>query len=292
VAEHPLTPHHDIARSGLGAISRAYLAPDGDTLYAAVRYPGRVPHLVTISLQNGRVAELQEVRGALPYRVSSLAFDADGHTLFYTTDNFNYRNLLALDLRTHESRMLIEDARIGDIVFNRADKSLWGLRVNNGFVVVVRLKPPYNEWESLYVFPYNEVAWDLDLSPDGTLAAMSLAGPGAEGTGSQTMQLRVMSTARLIEGDATPVSHSSSAPRSPKASCSRRTVGTCTAAPTTPAFPTSIAWPLPRESSRHSATPNWATSTRCRSTSGHCSCSVTPRPASCRRRSRSSRLKT
>jgi len=207
VAEHPLTPHHDIARSGLGAISRAYLAPDGDTLYAAVRYPGRVPHLVTISLQNGRVAELQEVRGALPYRVSSLAFDADGHTLFYTTDNLNYRNLLALDLRTHESRMLIEDARIGDIVFNRADKSLWGLRVNNGFVVVVRLKPPYDEWESLYVFPYNEVAWDLDLSPDGTLAAMSLAGPGAEGTGSQTMQLRVMSTARLIEGDATPVSH-------------------------------------------------------------------------------------
>ena len=57
VAEHPLTPHHDVARSGLGAISRAYLAPDGDTLYAAVRYPGRVPHLVTISLQNGRVDE-------------------------------------------------------------------------------------------------------------------------------------------------------------------------------------------------------------------------------------------
>jgi hypothetical protein len=206
VAEHPLTVHHDVARSGLGALSRAYLAPDGDTLYAAVRYPGRVPHLVAISLSNGAVQELQEIRGALPYRVTSLAFDPDSQTLFYTTDNFNFRNLVALDLKTRDWRMLIDDARIGDIVFNRVDKTLWGLRVNNGFIVLVRLKPPYSEWESLYVFPYNEVAWDLDISPDGEFVSVSFAGPSTESGGAQAMQLRVMSTAKLLEGDATPVS--------------------------------------------------------------------------------------
>jgi hypothetical protein len=206
VAEHPLTQHRDIARSGLGALSRAYLAPDGDTLYAAVRYPGRVPHLVAISRRDGSVRELAEVRGALPYRVTSLAFDPQSNTLFYTTDHFNYRNLLALDLATLESRTLIADARIGDIVFNRADASLWGLRVNNGFVMIVRLQPPYDRWEAVHVFPYNEVAWDLDVSADGTMVSVSFAGTGQEASGAQVMQLRVFSTARLLEGQAEPIS--------------------------------------------------------------------------------------
>jgi hypothetical protein len=205
VAAHPITAHRDVARSGLGAISRAYLAPDGETLYAAVRYPGRVPHLVAIGLRNGRVTELAEVRGAQPYRVTSLAFDPESGTLFFTTDHFNYRNLLALDLNTRETRTLIADSRIGDIVFNRADRSLWGLRVNNGFLVVVRLLPPYTDWEAVHVFPYNEVVWDLDLSADGKLAAVSFAGPSPDGSGAQAMQLRVLSTDSLLAGDAKPV---------------------------------------------------------------------------------------
>ena len=126
VAEHPITPHQDVARSGLGAISRAYLAPDGDTLYAAVRYPGEC-HTSSPSRCRTARGRAPGVPGQLPYRVTSLAFDPDGQTLFYTTDSFNYRNLLALDLKTHDSRMLIEDARIGDIVFNRVGQVALGL---------------------------------------------------------------------------------------------------------------------------------------------------------------------
>ena len=47
VAEHPLTVHHDVARSGLGALSRAYLAPDGDTLYAALEVDEVTPQRTT-----------------------------------------------------------------------------------------------------------------------------------------------------------------------------------------------------------------------------------------------------
>lgn len=205
VRRYPVTPYHDVAPEGLGAISRAYLSADRTRLYAGVRYPGRVPHLVEISLADGRVRELQEILGAVPVRVTSLAYDPAGETLFYTTDNLTYRNLMALDLRTHESRRLLEAARIGDLVFDPADRSIWGLRTNNGFVVLVRIPYPYTEWQPVHVFPYSEVPFDLDISPDGSLLSMSVAGPDEKDPGMQVMQVRVMPTASLLAGDATPV---------------------------------------------------------------------------------------
>jgi hypothetical protein len=205
IREYPVTPHRNVAPIGLGAISRAVVSDDQQTLYAAVRYPGRVPHLVSISLTDGSVKELAEVRGAVPYRVSSVAFDPEAGTLFYTTDNLTFRNLLAYDLKTGKSRTLLEEQRIGDLAFNRADRSLWGLRTNNGYNILVRIPYPYTEWQSVHVFPYGEVAFDLDVSPDGSLISFSLAGLDSSRAGAQVMQLRVMKTASLLAGDATPM---------------------------------------------------------------------------------------
>jgi hypothetical protein len=204
VREHPITVHRDVTRTGLGALSRAHVSSDGRKLYAAVRYPGRVPHLVAISLVDGSVTELQEVEGAIPYRVASLAYDPSAETLFYTTDNLTLRNLMALDLRTNEVRTLLEGARIGDLAFNPVDRSLWGLRTNNGFVILVRVPFPYREWQSVHVFPYGEVPFDLDISQDGTMLATSFAGLDTRQASAQVMQVRVMKTAALLDGDATP----------------------------------------------------------------------------------------
>lgn len=205
VREHPITPYQDVSRQGLGALSRAFLAPDGDTLYAAVRYPGRVPALVAISLRDGTVRELQEVQGAVPYRVSSLALDSASGTLFYTTDNTNYRNLMALDLKSGKSRMLLQRARIGDIAFNPADRSIWGLRTNNGYAILVRIAYPYDEWRTVHVFPLGEVPFDLDFSPDGSLLSMSWAGPDPSGRSTQVMQLRVVETGAALSGNLAPL---------------------------------------------------------------------------------------
>ena len=204
VREHPTTVPRDISRRGLGAISRGYLSPDRRTLYTAVRYPGRVPHLVAISPEDGSLKELAEVQGAVPYRVTSLAYDPTGQTLFYTTDNQTYRNLMAYDLASGKSRMLLKAARIGDLVFDPVDRSLWGLRTNNGFVVLVHVPFPYTSWQAVYTFPHEEVAFDLDISPDGQLLSASVAGPDAQRSGMQVMQVRVMKTAQLLIGDATP----------------------------------------------------------------------------------------
>jgi hypothetical protein len=204
VREYPVTPYQRVTGTGLGALSRAVMSDDGRTLYAAVRYPGRVPHLVAISLADGTVKELEEVKGAMQYRVASLAYDPGAGTLFYTTDNLNFRNVMAYDLASGKSRMLLKGQRIGDLAFNRADRSLWGLRHNNGFVILVRIPYPYQEWQSVHVFPYGEVPFDLDVSPDGSMVSTSFAGLDSSRAGAQVMQVRVMKTEALLAGDATP----------------------------------------------------------------------------------------
>jgi hypothetical protein len=205
VREHPVTVHRDVTPRALGAISRAYLDTDGKTLYAAVRYPGRLPHIVAISLVDGAVTELQPVEGAIAHTVSSMAFDPAGRTIFYTTDNAKYRHLMALDLASGQSRQLLEYARVGDIAFNPVDRSLWGLRTKNGLVTLVRIPHPYTDWETLHVFPYGEVPFDLDLSPDGQLLSMSFAGPDPSRQATQVMQVRVLRTESARAGDVAPM---------------------------------------------------------------------------------------
>ena len=87
VNEYPVTTYKKVAKRGLGAVSRAYLSKDRSTLYAAVRYPGQVPSLVSIAMNDGAVKVLTEVTNAVSYRVTSLAFDSDNEILFFTTNN-------------------------------------------------------------------------------------------------------------------------------------------------------------------------------------------------------------
>jgi hypothetical protein len=206
VHEQPLTEFHDLTHKDLGAVARIYSSKDGSKLYTAVRYPGQVAHLVSISRRDGSVTQLAEIKGSKGHTVTSLAYDPQTETLFYTSNNTTaFRNLEALDLRTGKTRTLFHAGRIGDIVFNAADSSLWGLRFTNGRDVLVRLPPPYNEWHRLYTFAPEEEAFDLDLSPDGTLASLSVSGRGPRVGAPYLTQVRVMRTDALAHGDATPL---------------------------------------------------------------------------------------
>jgi hypothetical protein len=194
VRQYPITPVEPLAKRALGSVSRPFVDPETRTLYVAVRYPGAVSHIAAISLEDGSIRQLQEVKGPMHFRVTSLAFDPESKTLFYTDDNGNYRDLMALDVRTGKTRMLIENARVGDLVFNPADRSLWGTRTANGRVSVVRLQPPYAKWKTLYAFNTGQMLYDLDLSPDGKLLAASFG----EMSGDQS--LRLMRVDSLVAG--------------------------------------------------------------------------------------------
>jgi hypothetical protein len=195
IRKYPTTPSHDLSTRALGSVSRAFVDSAGRQLIAAAQYPGRVGHLAAIPLEGGAPRHLVDVKGPALYFVTSLAFDPRARSLFYTADNNEWRDLFTYDLATGRSRRLIRDARIGDLAFNRADRSLWGVRHLNGISTLVRMTPPYRTWNQVYSPTYGRDFYDLDLSPDGKWLSASLA----EVTGRQT--LRLMRTDALLAHD-------------------------------------------------------------------------------------------
>jgi len=174
VREYPLTESRPLVSQALGSISRSFVDPERNEMIGAFRYPGVVAHVGAMSLADGNVRRITDIKGPMTYRVTSAAWDPDTRTFFYTADNHSYRDLMAVDVDSGERRMLLEDARIGDIVFSDADRSLWGLRHLNGYVSLVQMPYPYDQWNLVYAWPYGQVAYELDVSQDGTLLSLSL----------------------------------------------------------------------------------------------------------------------
>lgn len=199
VREHPTTSYKDITSRALGSISRGFVDEESGTLYAAFRYQGVVAHVGALSMHDGSIDRLNDVKGPMLYRVTSLAHDPDGKTLFYTADNYAFRDLMAIDLKTGETEMLLKDARIGELVFNRHDKSIWGVRHLHGLASLVRIPYPYTEWNVIQTFPYGTSLYDMDISPDGRLLSSSF------GDVSGQQDLRIFELASLMNGEVVPV---------------------------------------------------------------------------------------
>jgi hypothetical protein len=195
---HPITPFEDLSKRALGSVSRGFVDAEAGRLYAALNYPGAVAHVAAISLADGSIDKLVDIKDPSIYTVTSLAWDPAGRTLYYTTDNGAHRDLVSLDPATRKTRRLLKDARIGDLAFNQADRSLWGIRHFNGICTLVRIPLPYTEWNQVFSWPFGQVAYDLDVSPDGSRISVSLG----QVTGRQS--LRVFPAAGLLAGDAAP----------------------------------------------------------------------------------------
>ena len=173
VRRYPTTPYQNLSGRALGSVSRGYVDEQSGTLYAAFRYQGVVAHVGAMSMHDGSIRRLQDIKGPMLYRVTSLAHDPDSKTLFYTADNYAFRDLMAIDLQTGKTDMLLRDARIGELVFNRRDRSIWGVRHLHGLASLVRIPYPYKEWNVIKTFDYGTSLYDMDISPDGKLLSSS-----------------------------------------------------------------------------------------------------------------------
>jgi hypothetical protein len=167
IRERPVTAYRSLAARSLGSISRAYVDTTTNELITAANYPGTLPHIAAINLDTGAIRRLAYVSGPMLYTVTSLAFDPGHRRVFYTTDNSRWRALRVLDLATGRDRELIEHARAGDLAFNRADGSVWGVRHDLGLSTIVRIPAPYDRWEQVCTLEYGTDVYDLDISPDG-----------------------------------------------------------------------------------------------------------------------------
>ena len=173
LAAYPLTEVQHLSPQGLGSISRGYVDDRTNSLVAAFRYPGKVGFVGTMDLATGKLRPLVDLKGMMLYFVTSLAFDPDSRKAYFVNDNRAYRDLMQVDVDTGKKRMLLRDARIGDIVVNPRDKSIWGIRHQNGYATIVRIPPPYAGFNQIHTFDYGITPFDLDISPDGSLISAS-----------------------------------------------------------------------------------------------------------------------
>ena len=173
LAKYPLTEPKHLSPRGLGSMSRGFIDTKTNSLIAAFRWPGRIGFLGRMDLATGKITPLTDLDGMMLYKVTSVAFDPATRTAFYTNENYAYRDINAINVDTGKKRRLLTDARIGDLAFDKADNSLWGIRHQNGFVTLVRIPPPYTTFNQIKTFHYGEIIFDLDVSPDGQLISAS-----------------------------------------------------------------------------------------------------------------------
>lgn len=168
IRQYPVTGYRALSGRALGSVSRTYFDPRERELYSAVLYPGTVAHVVGVDVDTWHARKIAEIPTPALYYVSSLAWD-DSSTIFYTTDNSrHWRDLNAVDVTTGKTRRLLGDIRMGDLAFNRGDRSLWGVRHHDGFSSLVMVPPPYDKDAFIILtLPYGRDLFDIDVSPDG-----------------------------------------------------------------------------------------------------------------------------
>ena len=69
-------------------------------LVAAFRYPGKIGFVGTMDLATGKLRPLQEIKGMMLYKVTSLAFDEQPRKAYYTEDNYAFRDIVEVDVDT------------------------------------------------------------------------------------------------------------------------------------------------------------------------------------------------
>ena len=167
LGQYPLTQVTPLSPRGLGSISRGFVDPKTNSLIAAFRYPGVIGFMGRMDLATGKLTKLQEIKGMMLYRVTSMAFDPDARTAYYTEDNYAFRDIVAVNVDTGAKRTLLKDARIGDLVVDRADKSIWGIRHQNGFATIVRIPAPYTSFNQVHTFKYGQLRSTSTFRPTG-----------------------------------------------------------------------------------------------------------------------------
>ncbi len=194
IRTNPVTVGRPLSNRPLGAISRAIYDDVNNQIYVAVAEPGKVAHIAIVNPETGSMRRLTDLEGPALFFVSSLAYDAQTSTLFYTNNNNGWRDLHSVNVETGRSELRIKNVRTGDLAFNSADNSLWGIRHFNGIVSVVRMPYPYTEWNRIHSMPYGHDIFDIDVSPDGKLLTAAIA----DASGNQ--KLKMMQIEELMDG--------------------------------------------------------------------------------------------
>ncbi len=180
--EFPLTQGTPLNERALGWVSRLFLDETSNRFIGGFYAKGTLATLgrhrfsplsdaaVATAAANDDAQALDAVhviKGPRKFDVTSTAYDPMGQILYFTEDNTRYRDIKAWDLATDTIRTIGDNVRIGELVFNQNDRSLWGVRHSGSKASLVRMPYPYEKIITVYSLPYAHTLSDMDISPDG-----------------------------------------------------------------------------------------------------------------------------
>jgi hypothetical protein len=175
ITAYPVTDFDPITDHPLGNASTYRYNPITGKMYMAINYPGIISQIAEIDVQTGKIRKLAELDSPSLYYSTHLAYDPDSNRVFITEQNHKYRSLVQIDVETGRKRTLIPFSRTGELVFNPGDRSIWGIRLDNGQSSLVKIPAPYESIEMVYTMPFGRNIFDLDISPDGKHLSASLS---------------------------------------------------------------------------------------------------------------------
>lgn len=180
IKEFPLTPFTAITKKPLGSVSNYGYNPATGKMYAAVNYPGIVSEVAEIDVKSGKIRKIATLDSPLLYISTSLAYDPDHEKIYISEHNAKYRNLVEVDVRSGRKTVVNPRTRTGDLVFNRADQSLWGIKNDNGYSILVKIPKPYTDVIPMFTAPFGKAIFDLAVSNQGDQLSASLSGVKGE----------------------------------------------------------------------------------------------------------------
>ncbi|MEN6453888.1 MAG: hypothetical protein ABFD10_06490 [Prolixibacteraceae bacterium] len=180
IKAYPLTDFNPITGFPLGNVSRLAYNSSTGKIYGAINYPGIISQIAEIDKDKGKIRKIATLDSPELYSSTHLAYNPQNEKIYITEQNNKFRSLVEIDVHTGKKQTLIPMSRTGELVFNPSDQSIWGIKHDNGYSILVKIPEPYRQVIPMYTAPFGKAIFDLDISHAGNKLSASLSGVKGE----------------------------------------------------------------------------------------------------------------
>ncbi len=176
IRRYPVTDFTPVTEEPLGSFSNIGYDAAGKKVYAAVNHPGEISQVAELDLKTGKLRKIATLDSPMLYSVTFLAYDPHEKKVFVSEQNNKYRSLVQIDVKSGRKKKLIGLSRTGNLVINPADRSLWGIKHDNGYATLVKIPEPYQNVLPMYTAEFGRSLLDPAVSNDGKMLVATLTG--------------------------------------------------------------------------------------------------------------------
>lgn len=176
IRKYPVTPFRPLTAEPLGSVSTIGYDSAEQKIYAAINQPGDISQIAELDMKTGKVRKIAILDSPVLYSVTFLTYDPHQKQIFITEHNTKYRNLVKIDVASGKKKILIDLSRTGNLVFNPVDRSIWGIKHDNGYAYLVKIPEPYIDVVPMYTADFGKSMIDPAISHDGSRLSVTLTG--------------------------------------------------------------------------------------------------------------------